>query len=52
MMETYKDKLSSTLADKDKEELMIQYIPERITNNHMFVSSMQLVVQFLRNKIK
>lgn len=32
--------------------MIVNFIPERISNTDLFLNSMQLVIQFLRNKLK
>jgi len=51
-MENYKEKLGNNLGDREREEMIVNFIPERISNTDLFLNSMQLVIQFLRNKLK
>ena len=52
VMESYKDKLGGVLDEEEKAELANRHIPDSIANNQLFLSSLQLVVQFIRNKLK
>lgn len=44
--------MGKDLAEGEKEEILSNYIPEKISNNRLFLNSLHLIVQFLRNKLK